>query len=146
LQLLAARPGVFRGQCAEYCGGPHALMALYVIAEEPDAYARWAQRQREPIAAPAGALGARGAELFMRRCAACHTVRGTPAEGERGPDLTHLATRGTIAAGLLPTNSGTVAAWVSTSQHLKPQNLMPSFHDFSGVELRALAAFLLAAE
>jgi len=146
LRVLAPRPGTFRGQCAEYCGGPHALMAFYVVAEAPQAYARWAERQREPIAPPEEPLRAEGAQLFMQRCAACHSVRGTPAEGRRGPDLTHVATRGTIAAGLLPTNRGTVAAWISASQRLKPHNLMPSFRDLSGIELRSLASFLLDVE
>jgi cytochrome c oxidase subunit 2 len=146
LRIVAPKPGVYRGQCAEYCGGPHAFMAFYVVAHEPAEFARWAARQREPIVAPTDALAARGAELFMLRCAACHTVRGTPAMGRLGPDLTHVATRSTLAAGVLPNNRGTMAAWISASQSIKPENLMPSFHDFTGVELRALAAFLLGAD
>jgi cytochrome c oxidase subunit 2 len=146
LRIVADKPGVYRGQCAEYCGGPHAFMAFYVVAQEPQAFERWAERQRQPIVPPVSELAERGAELFMLRCAACHTVRGTRAEGSLGPDLTHVAMRNHLAAGLLPNNHGTMAAWISSSQRIKPDNLMPSFQDFDGVELRALAAFLLGAD
>jgi cytochrome c oxidase subunit 2 len=143
LRIVAEQPGVYRGQCAEYCGGPHAFMAFYVVAQAPADFERWAERQRQPIVTPVGGLAARGAELFMQRCAACHTVRGTPAKGILGPDLTHIAMRSHLAAGVLPNNPGTMAAWISSAQHIKPENLMPSFREFNGVELRALAVFLL---
>jgi cytochrome c oxidase subunit 2 len=134
LRLRADRPGELRGQCAEYCGGPHGLMALYVVSLEPDAFARWAERQRQP--AP------KENPLFVARCGACHTVRGTAAAGTRGPDLTHVGSRLAIGAGVLPNNAGALAAWIASSQHLKPGNLMPSFQHFSGAELRELAAYL----
>jgi cytochrome c oxidase subunit 2 len=134
LRVVADKPGRWRGQCAEYCGGPHALMALYVVALEPDEFRKWAEAQRRPAR--------RGDALFVAQCGACHTVRGTQADGERGPDLTHVASRVSIGAGTLPLNAGTLAAWVSSSQHLKPGNLMPSFGHFSGEELRALGAYL----
>lgn len=142
LTLRAEQPGEFRGQCAEYCGGPHALMALYVIALAPEAYERWAQAQRAPAAPPAGGEHARGVKLFASRCAACHTVRGTSAAGVRGPDLTHVASRVSIGAGLLPTNVGTIADWIAASQRHKPGNLMPSFEDLSGEELHAVARYV----
>jgi cytochrome c oxidase subunit 2 len=116
LRVKAERPGEFRGQCAEYCGGPHALMALFVVA------------QSHP--------------LFLENCSACHTVRGTPASGVLGPDLTHVGSRLTIGAALLPNNSGAIAGWIASNQHLKPGNLMPAFQHFSGEELRALAGYL----
>lgn len=134
LRLGAQREGMFRGQCAEYCGGPHAHMALYVIAETPERFAAWLEAQRRPAAS--------GNSLFNARCAVCHTVRGTPAAGTRGPDLTHVGTRASIGAGLLPNNAGTLAGWIASSQHLKPGNLMPSFEDLSATELRALAGYL----
>jgi cytochrome c oxidase subunit 2 len=72
----------------------------------------------------------------------CHTVRGTPAAGTRGPDLTHVGTRASIGAGLLPNNAGTLAGWIASSQHLKPGNLMPEFKELSAEDLKALAAYL----
>lgn len=142
LRLEAGQPGVFRGQCAEYCGGPHAKMAFYVIAETPEAYAQWREGQRRPAAAAADADARAGRELFLAHCAACHTVRGTPASGVLGPDLTHVGSRRSLAAGILPNNPGTLASWISGSQQLKPGNLMPSMSLFSGDELRAVAAYL----
>ncbi len=134
LRVRAAQPGEFRGQCAEYCGGPHAFMALYFVAEEPVRFEKWRDAQRRPAA--------QENELFIANCAGCHTVRGTPAAGLLGPDLTHVGSRLSIGAGMLPTNEGALAGWIASSQHLKPGNLMPSFQHFSGEELRSLAAYL----
>jgi cytochrome c oxidase subunit 2 len=138
LRLQADAPGEFRGQCAEYCGGPHAFMAFFVVALAPEDYQRWAEAQRKP--APVSN------DFFNRRCGACHTVRGTRAAGVLGPDLTHFGSRRTIGAGLLPNNAGATAGWIASSQHLKPGNLMPSFPMFSGEELRGLAAYLESLE
>lgn len=134
LRLAAERAGVFRGQCAEYCGGPHAQMALYVVAEDAAAFERWRDAQRAPAAEES--------EVFRAHCAACHTVRGTAASGERGPDLTHVGSRLSIGAGILPNNAGAVAAWIGSSQHIKPGNLMPEFRAFDGGALAALAGYL----
>ena len=134
LRLLASRPGEYRGQCAEYCGGPHAFMALFVVAEEAAQFERWAEGQRKPAAAANA--------LFTAHCGSCHTVRGTQAAGALGPDLTHVGSRLSIGAGLLPNNAGALAGWIASSQHLKPGNLMPSFRHFSGEELRAMASYL----
>ncbi len=144
LRLTAAETGVYRGQCAEYCGGPHAFMAFLVVVETPERFSAWLERQREPASAPAAELAVAGQRLFLARCAACHTVRGTGAEGRLGPDLTHVGARRTIAAGMLANNAGTLAGWIAASQQVKPGNLMPSFEDFSGPELRALANYLSA--
>jgi cytochrome c oxidase subunit II len=134
LRLSAPRPGLFRGQCAEYCGGPHAQMALFVVSMESDEFEAWLRRQGEPATS--------SNVVFNARCAACHTVRGTAARGTLGPDLTHLGSRVSIGAGLLPNNRGTLAGWISSSQHLKPGNLMPEFSELSAMELQALAAYL----
>lgn len=142
LRIRAEAPGEYRGQCAEYCGGPHAFMAFVVVAQAPERFAAWAAEQREPAAPADAGPHARGAELFVSHCAACHAVRGTPAAGARGPDLTHVGSRRTLAAGLLPNNAGTIAGWIASSQRLKPGNLMPSFQHFSGEDLRALAGYL----
>lgn len=134
LRVRAEKAGEVRGQCAEYCGGPHALMALYVVALEPDEFARWAEGQ--------GRAAAEENPLFVANCGACHTVRGTAAAGARGPDLTHVGGRLSLGAGILPNNRGALAGWIASSQHLKPGNLMPSFEHFSGPQLQELAAYL----
>jgi cytochrome c oxidase subunit II len=142
LRVTAAREGTFRGQCAEYCGGPHALMAFYVIAQSGEEFERWREIQRATAAEPEDEASALGRKLFLGRCAVCHTVRGTAAEGRLGPDLTHVASRTHLAAGILQNNRANIAAWVSASQRIKPGNLMPSMNVFSGDELRALTAYL----
>ncbi len=135
LRVRADRPGQFRGQCAEYCGGPHAWMALFVVALAPEDYERWAERQKAPSrAAPP--------TLFTSHCSSCHTVRGTEAKGELGPDLTHVGGRLTLGAALLPMNRAALAGWIASSQHLKPGNLMPSFGMLSREELSTLAEYL----
>ncbi|MFL9824087.1 cytochrome c oxidase subunit II [Rhodoplanes sp. SY1] len=143
LVVSAERPGVYRGQCAEFCGGAHALMAFEVVAHAPDAFDAWRAGQARPAAEPATPFLARGRDLFLAAgCGACHTVRGTAAAGTIGPDLTHVGGRRTIAAGTFPNNQGTLAGWIADSQHLKPSNKMPSFTVFEGEELRAVAAWL----
>ena len=142
LRLQAHAPGVFRGQCVEYCGGPHAKMAFFVVAESGEDFERWRGTQRSAAQSPSDPFAARGQALFLSHCVACHTVRGTEAKGTLGPDLTHVGSRTFIAAGLLPNNRGTLESWISASQNLKPGNLMPSMNLFSGEELRALAAYL----
>lgn len=143
LVLSADAAGTFRGQCAEYCGAAHAQMAFEVVAEPPQAFADWAAAQRRPAAKAAAAEAQRGAALFLASgCGACHTVRGTPAAGTVGPDLTHVGGRLTIAAGTLPRNAGTLAAWILDAQHVKPGNLMPSFDILAGDEARAIAVYL----
>lgn len=143
LRLQADEPGTFRGQCAEYCGGPHALMAFYVVAEPEERFAAWLEQESRPAMAPRVPFTRQGQDLFVRAgCGACHTVRGTPADGVIGPDLTHVGSRVSIGAGILPTNVGTLAGWIADSQHLKPDNLMPSFNVLQGQDLRAIAAYL----
>jgi cytochrome c oxidase subunit II len=145
--IQAEAPRVSRGQCAEYCGGPHALMAFYAVAMAPDDFAPWLQHEARPARTPEDDLLARGRELFIASgCGTCHAIRGTPANGQLGPDLTHVGGRVSLGAGILPNNVGTIAAWIAATQHLKPGNLMPSFNAFSGSELRALAAYLESLE
>jgi cytochrome c oxidase subunit II len=146
LRMQADRPGVFRGQCAEYCGGPHAKMAFFVIAHDEPDFELWRARQRSAAVTPSDATAQRGQALFLANCVSCHTIRGTAANGTLGPDLTHVGSRVSLAAGVLPNNVGTLAAWISASQRIKPENLMPSITVFSGEELRAVAAYLHALE
>lgn len=140
LLLIADEPGTFRGQCAEFCGGPHAKMALYVVAEPRQAFERWRDGQRAQ--APKLASGARGEALFLRSCAVCHTVRGTEAAGILGPDLTHVASRVSIGAGILRNDVASIERWIVENQRIKPGNLMPEFRAFAPHEVRALAEYL----
>jgi cytochrome c oxidase subunit 2 len=143
LTVNATSPGTYRGQCAEYCGEQHANMAFMVMAMEPEAFDDWFVAQRRPVDQPVSDLHARGRELFLSYgYGACHTIRGTPAAGVIGPDLTHVGGRLTLAAGMFPNNKGTLAGWISDALHLKPDNLMPSFDVIPGPELRSLAAYL----
>jgi len=140
--LEAHEPGTSRGMCGEYCGLQHANMMLTVVAESPAAFARWAEGQRQPAAVPAAAPAQAGQAVFTTSaCALCHTVRGTGAGGLLGPDLTHLASRGTIAAGVLPNRRGQLAGWVANPQAIKPGVLMPSV-PLSSTDLNALLAYL----
>lgn len=143
LTLEATRPGVFRGQCAEYCGAQHALMAFYVIAEPEPAFQRWLAQEATPAIEPADSFLRRGLDAFLREgCGACHTIRGTRAKGLHGPDLTHVGSRRSLAAGTLDNHVGTMAGWIADSQRIKPGNLMPSMNVFVGQELRAVASYL----
>jgi cytochrome c oxidase subunit 2 len=144
LTIRAERPGVYRGQCAEFCGLQHAHMAFFVIAEEQGAFDEWVRLQRQGAVAAADAEASAGQQAFMsRQCAACHTIRGTAASGTTGPDLTHVGGRKTIAAGLLETTRGSLAAWIADPQTLKLGNNMPMV-PLSPEELRAISAYLAA--
>jgi len=105
-----------------------------VLAQEEAAFRKWVDLQRRPAN--------QASPLFNSHCAGCHTVRGTAAAGALGPDLTHVGSRKTLGAALLPMNRGALAGWIASSQHLKPGNLMPSFRHFSAEELRELAAYV----
>jgi cytochrome c oxidase subunit 2 len=143
LTLTTGDPVVLRGQCAEFCGAQHALMAFDVEVLPPAGFAAWLEQQRSPAAAPTAPLLAEGRDAFLASgCGACHAVRGTPAAGRLGPDLTHVGGRRTIAAGSFPTNVGTLAGWIADAQHLKQGNRMPSFGNLDGRTLRAIAAWL----
>ena len=140
--LQADTPGVYRGQCAEYCGLQHANMALTVIAEASDDFERWLVAQRQPAPPPASPEQQRGLEVVERGpCAMCHTVVGTSAGGRTAPDLTHIATRSTIAAGTAPNTRGYLAGWITDPQHMKPGAKMPST-GLSADELQAVLAYL----
>ncbi|HEY3681357.1 MAG TPA: cytochrome c oxidase subunit II [Bradyrhizobium sp.] len=142
LIIRAEHPGVYRGQCSEFCGLQHAHMALFVIAEEPSAFERWMHLQRENAVALPDAEIAAGEQVFLSKpCSACHTIRGTPSTGTTGPDLTHVGGRKYIAAGLLETTRGSLAAWIADPQTLKPGNNMPMV-PLDPDELRSVSAYL----
>jgi cytochrome c oxidase subunit 2 len=139
--LDAARAGTYRGQCAEYCGLQHALMGVLVVAHDPASHAAWSLRERATAGPPPDTLAAAGRRVFDRVCAVCHAVRGTLAAGAAGPDLTHIATRMTLAAGTLPNNRANLTAWVADAQGIKPGNKMPTMN-LQPAELRAVVAYL----
>jgi cytochrome c oxidase subunit 2 len=141
LRLTASRAGTYRGQCAEYCGGAHALMAKDVVVMERPAFETWLAAPAP--SAPANEAEARGASLFIAAgCGACHTVRGTPATGAIGPDLTRMGGRLSIAAATLPNTPANLARFIADGQHVKPGNLMPPFNALSPAERAAIAAYL----
>ncbi len=142
LRLVADEPDVYRGQCAEFCGVQHANMAFRVVAEEPPEFDDWLRNEAAPASRPTTESEERGrAVFFAKGCDACHTLRGTPATGDAGPDLTHLAARDTIAAGTIPNARGYLGGWVLDPQGIKPGSKMPSI-PMDGREFRALLDFL----
>jgi cytochrome c oxidase subunit 2 len=127
LLLRADKPGTYRGECAEFCGLQHALMAFSVSADLPEAYARWRTAQQATAAQPSEPEAMQGRQLFLSsNCAQCHTVRGTAAMGTLGPDLTHVASRSLLAAGTVPNEPAKLAAWIVDPQSLKAGSTMPS--------------------
>jgi cytochrome c oxidase subunit 2 len=134
--------GVYRGQCAEFCGHQHANMAFQIVAEPPDRFAAWLDRQRDTASTPVDSLAARGQEVFLAStCVMCHAIAGTPAGSRVGPDLTHLASRRTIGAGTLPNSRGNLAGWIVDPQRIKPGVRMPP-NSLRPDELHALLAYL----
>jgi cytochrome c oxidase subunit 2 len=140
--LRADRPGIYRGQCAEFCGLQHAKMALWVNALSPADYARWVASQQASSTIPSSSQQRKGQEIFMSSpCPLCHNIQGTNASGKTGPDLTHFASRRSIAAGTLPNRRGLLAGWILDPQHIKPGAYMPPTLLNHG-ELEPLLAYL----
>jgi cytochrome c oxidase subunit II len=125
--MTPRRIGRYRGQCAEFCGLQHAKMALDVQVDSASAFDSWRRHQLQPAAAPTTATARAGQQLFTATaCASCHAITGTTAGSLAGPDLTHMASRHTLAAGALPLNRGTLQAWIIDPQLHKPGNHMPA--------------------
>jgi cytochrome c oxidase subunit 2 len=144
--IQADRPGVYRGQCAEFCGYQHANMALLVVAEPPEAFRAWYEAQLQTARPPASALQRRGKAVFESLpCPLCHTIAGTQAAGKTAPDLTHLASRRTLAAGTLPNTRGHLGGWILDPQTVKPGNKMPAV-SLKSDDLQALLAYLESLE
>jgi cytochrome c oxidase subunit II len=142
LWFQADTPGVYRGQCAEFCGAEHAKMAFQVVAESPDRYQQWALLQRQPAINATDSVASRGREVFLTGpCAMCHTIDGTSAASHVGPDLTHVASRRTIAAGTLPNTRGALAGWIVDPQRIKPGTRMPP-NQLKPQDLDALLTYL----
>ena len=134
--------GVYRGQCAEFCGYQHAKMAFEVVAEPPERFAAWLTRQRDTASTPADSVAARGQEVFLATsCVMCHAIGGTPAGSRIGPNLTHLASRRTIGAGSLPNTRGNLGGWIVDPQRIKPGARMPP-NSLEPDDLQALLVYL----
>jgi len=141
IELYADKPGVYRGECLQYCGLQHAHMDFLVFADPPAKFKAWLADQERPARAPASALARRGAQVFTQECQSCHTIRGTSAHGTVGPDLTHLATRTTLAGVTIPNSKTYLGSWIVGSQRIKPGNQMPDI-TLTNRKLRALLAYL----
>jgi cytochrome c oxidase subunit II len=142
LELDADRVGVYRGQCAEFCGLQHANMAMSVYVDPPGRFRAWLANMSRPLTPPASPDARAGQQVFQQsQCASCHTIRGTPANGRIGPDLTHLETRRTLAALTIPNTQGYLGAWIRDPQHFKPGNKMPGLN-LSGRQFQQLVTFL----
>jgi cytochrome c oxidase subunit 2 len=139
--LEANAPGVYRGQCQEYCGQQHAHMALEVIADDPDRFQQWWDHQLAAAPAPADGADQEGRDDFVVRCGGCHAVRGTRAGGIVGPDLSHLMARTTLAAATVPNTVAYLSGWIADPQRMKPGCLMPTL-EVSGPELMRIRRFL----
>jgi cytochrome c oxidase subunit II len=147
LALEATRLGVFRGVCAEYCGTAHALMAFSVVVMPKAEFERWLDGQRLPAPEPSEAVAMQGRDAFFTSgCSACHTIRGTSSDGVIGPDLTHVGSRVSIGAGILPNEAETMSRWIAATDKIKPGVQMPHFGMLPPDELRALAAYLKSLE
>lgn len=142
LIVQADRPGVYRGQCAEFCGAQHARMGLHVIAQSPADFSVWLERQRAPASMPQQEEIQRGRTAFVTHCIECHTVRGAGAARLPGPDLTHLASREFIGAGTLSNNRDNLTAFIARTQEIKPDSAMPSQTQLDQATLDALVRYL----
>ena len=142
LRFQAARPGIVRGECAEFCGYQHAHMAFLVVAESPAEFDAYLAAQRRPAAEPTTPEQHRGRQVFLSApCVLCHSITGTPAFGRTAPDLTHVASRLTLAAGTLPNAEGPLGGWIVDPQRIKPGNHMPP-NLLPPADLMALLSYL----
>jgi cytochrome c oxidase subunit 2 len=142
LMIEVDRPGTYEGRCAEFCGLQHAHMALLLVAEPLDRFDEWRKSQRRPAPEPSNPEAIHGREVFLAGpCVLCHQVRGTEAGGTVGPDLTHVGSRMTLAAGTIPNSRGHLAGWILDPQQIKPGNKMPA-NSLDPSDLQALVSYL----
>lgn len=139
------KTGIFRGQCAEFCGESHALMAFQTVVLEQDEFKQWLERERQDAIQPTEAVARQGEQLFVSEgCGACHTIRGTEAQGNLGPDLTHVGSRKSLGAGILPPTAEAFSNWTRHTGAIKPGVKMPSFAHLSDRQIEALGQYLEA--
>jgi cytochrome c oxidase subunit 2 len=140
--IQADKPGIYTGQCAEFCGLQHAQMRLVVHAEPPEQFEQWKQQQLQPARPPATESERRGQTVFLSSsCILCHSIQGTDAGGTVAPDLTHVASRRWIAAGTLPNTQSNLASWVLAPYRVKPGAMMPAT-PLPPQDLAALTSYL----
>ncbi|MBV8989228.1 MAG: cytochrome c oxidase subunit II [Solirubrobacterales bacterium] len=140
--LYASRAGTYRGQCSQFCGLQHAHMAMYVFAQQPAAFRAWLSNMASTARTPGSTEARTGQQLFMSsQCASCHRIAGTAAQATVGPDLTHLATRTTLASATIPNTPAWLASWISNPQAIKPGNRMPDL-GLSTSTVNAIVAYL----
>ena len=146
LVIQADQPGLFRGQCAEFCGAQHARMAFFVIAQTQEEFDSWATHQREPARTPTNAISRRGLEVLREsRCLQCHAIRGvdeTSSDVRKAPDLTHVASRSHLMGATLENNRDNLMRLITDSQGIKPGNRMPSYPGLNPQDLEALVTYL----
>jgi cytochrome c oxidase subunit 2 len=142
VMMQVDQPGRWRGQCAEYCGEQHAHMSFFIVAESGQQFHQWLDKQALSSVTPKNPQTTRGQQVFLsHECVLCHTIRGTPAGSRVGPDLTHVASRSTIAAGMLPNTDKNLGEWILNAQAIKPGCRMPP-NPITGSELQDLVAYL----
>ena len=142
LTIQADKAGLYRGQCAEFCGLEHAHMGILVFAQSQADFERWRQQQLTLAQTPGAPDRLAGLQTFLSHpCASCHTISGTDAGGRMGPDLTHFGSRASIAAGRLPNTARDLDAWLRDPQELKPGATMPKV-DLTRNERAQLVAYL----
>jgi cytochrome c oxidase subunit II len=147
LPLRAERPGRYHGQCAEFCGAQHALMALDFVAQEPAAFERWLENQRQAARAPGTPVAAAGRGAFLAHgCGNCHGVRGVSDPRVNAPDLTHVASRAWLGGGALRNSRANLLAWIAQGEAVKPERAMPSYGHLPRETLDALAEYLAGLE
>jgi cytochrome c oxidase subunit 2 len=140
--LQADKPGVYRGQCAEYCGLQHARMAFWIVADPQDQFNAWRQNQTQTSIPPSTDTQKRGQQVFLSStCVMCHAIGGTNAASNFGPNLTHVASRNTIAAATVPNTHDHLARWIADSQQYKPGNKMPQ-NNLGQDDLNAVVDYL----
>ncbi|WP_347158929.1 cytochrome c oxidase subunit II [Pontibacter chitinilyticus] len=142
LWLNINKPGIYEGACSEFCGEQHAWMRIRVVAQNWDDYQLWLQQKDQPAQEPTSAVALRGKAIFNRAtCGNCHAIRGTVAQGQAGPDLTHFASRPVMLAGMMPTTPDNLREWLTNPQAVKPGAHMPRFI-FEQDSINALVAYI----
>jgi cytochrome c oxidase subunit 2 len=140
--LSADKTGVYRGQCAEFCGLQHAHMAFSVFVDTPQRFRAWLANEAQNARRPTGPDAIAGSHLFQTsQCSSCHQIRGTAANGQIGPDLTHGGSRTTLAGYVLDNTPPEMRKWIENPQHFKPGAKMPDL-GLSAQEVRQLTAYL----
>jgi cytochrome c oxidase subunit 2 len=139
--IEADKPGIYYGQCTEYCGVEHAKMRMLMVAQPPAEFQQWWRHSLQPATPPKADDARQGMISFVVHCGSCHTVAGTDAMGVLGPDLSHLASRKMIAAGTIPNTPAYLSGWIADPQAMKPGNLMPKL-ELTGPELANIRTYL----